>query len=81
MPVQFKYDEPVRVRHEDLRRLGIVTSRDDQHQKIKAGILRKPYKNKTRGSDSTMQSGAWWYWSDIAEDLNREKQALEAAGK
>lgn len=62
--------QKIKVYHEDLKRLGIVRSRYDQHQKIKAGKLPPP--NKDGGS---MQAPAWWWWSDIAERLERERAA------
>jgi hypothetical protein len=57
----------VKVTHRDLLKLGIVTSRFDQHVKIKAGKLRAPHK----GGD-TMQAAAWWWWHEVCDDLERE---------
>jgi hypothetical protein len=60
--------EPVKVYHEDLKARGIVRSRYDQHEKIKAGKLRPPNKD-----GNNQQSSAWWWWVDIIEDLERER--------
>ena len=64
----------LKVRHNDLKRMGIVTSRFDQHQKIKSGRLRPPNKDADR-----MQAPAWWWWEDVLQDLERERER-QAAG-
>jgi hypothetical protein len=64
---------PIKVYHKDLLRLGIVTSRYDQHQKIKSGKLRPPNKDA-----NSMQAPAWWWWEDIAADLAREREATSS---
>ncbi len=63
---------PIKVYHKDLKARGIVKSRYDQHMKIKAGKLRPPNKD-----GNTMQAGAWWWGTDIAEDLEREKNSTD----
>jgi hypothetical protein len=74
MPRKFAPDGffKVKVTHDDLLALGVVGSRYDQTQKIRAGKLRPPNKDGDH-----MQSSAWWYWADIVADLEREQKALE----
>ncbi|MDX0572117.1 hypothetical protein GOD64_10890 [Sinorhizobium medicae] len=72
----YSFDHPVKVTYRDLLRLGIVRHRPDLHFKIKAGKIRPPYKSGPR-----QQSGAWWYWADILEDIERERAELEQQQK
>lgn len=62
----------VKVTHVDLKRMGVVRSRFDQHEKIKAGKLRPPHKD-----GDSMQAAAWWWWDEVREDLEREREDLE----
>lgn len=70
----FFTDRFIKVYYRDLKNAGHVTSRYDQFQKIKKGILPAPHKD-----GETMQARAWWWAWEIDEAIERERRALEAA--
>lgn len=64
------FPEKYKVTYKDLYLAGIVGSRVDMHNKIRAGILRKPHK-----AEGSRQARIWWYRDEIIEDLERERAA------
>lgn len=64
-------DSKIKVRFDDLRAAGVVTTRKDLHRKIKAGRLPPPHKD-----GDTTQAMAWWYATEIDEAIERERQSI-----
>lgn len=61
----------IKVRFDDLKAAGLVSTRKDLHLKIKSGRLPPPHKD----GDSA-QASAWWYATEIDEAVERERQTL-----
>lgn len=66
-------DRPVKLRYNDLKRMNIVGSRSMLRDMVIRGQIRKPHKDGKH-----FQSGAWWYWDEIMEDLEKERQRFNA---
>ncbi|WP_027991904.1 hypothetical protein [Sinorhizobium meliloti] len=70
----FFSDRYVRVYHHHLKNAGEVTSRYDQHMKIKRGLLPPPHKD-----GDTQQARAWWWAWEIDEAIECQRRAIAAS--
>jgi len=67
------YQHPLKLKYNDLKRMGLVGSRTQLRDMIKRGEIRPPHKKGEH-----MQSGSWWYWDEIMQDFENERQRFNA---
>jgi|GEM_PF-1211452 hypothetical protein len=67
------FTNPLKLTYADLKKMGIVGSRPHLKEMIKRGSIRKPHKD-----GATRQARAWWYWDEVMQDIEDERQRLNA---
>lgn len=63
----------VKVYYNDLKAAGVVKSRWDLQEKIKAGRLPPPHKD-----GDSKQATAWWYATEIDDAVTDEQKLIAA---
>ena len=64
---------PLKLTYADLKKMGLVGSRPHLLDLIKRGTIRPPHKD-----GDSRQARAWWYWDEIMEDFENERQRFNA---